>query len=169
VHHVVHLQPAPIGQAFPRLELGLAHHDVQRRGVAHGAAETVVVASHILEQRGNSPRQFRVMLVFVASDAEAMEGPDLEVHHYLAWKSIVEEQEILNLDAHHRRQAQDSMTRSNETVDLRLREVYSWLLVPAQEAGGAGTCATRVWAFAASRSSHQMSREAVRWCRGSTR
>ena len=35
------------------------------------------------------------------------------------------------------RQAQDSMTRSNETVDLRLREAYSWLLVPAQEAGGA--------------------------------
>jgi hypothetical protein len=127
------------GQAFPRPDLGLAHHDVQRRSVAHGVAAAVVVASRILEQRGNSPRQFRVMLVFVASDAEAMEGPDLEVHHYLAWKSIVEEQEILNLDAHHRRQAQDSMTRSNETVDLRLREAYSWLLVPAQEAdAGAG-------------------------------
>jgi hypothetical protein len=78
----------------------------------------------------------------------------------------VEEQEILNLDAHQRRQAQDSMTRSNATVDLRLREAYSWLLVPAQEAGGAGTCATRVWASAASRSSHQMSTEVVRWYPG---
>ena len=29
------------------------------------------------------------------------------------------------------------MKRSNETVDLRLREAYSWLLVPVQEAGGA--------------------------------
>lgn len=61
----------------------------------------------------------------------------LEVRRYLAWKSIMEEQDILNLDAHQRRQAQDSMKRSNDTVDLRLREAYSWLLVPAQEAGGA--------------------------------
>src|SRR5919108_2071196 len=99
--------------------------------------EALAVTSRILEQRGNSPRRFRNMLVFVAPDAEAMEGLDLEVRRYLAWKSIVDEQDILNLDAHQRRQAQDSMKRSNDTVDLRLREAYSWLLVPAQEAGGA--------------------------------
>src|SRR5207248_3219744 len=100
-------------------------------------AEALAVVSRILEQRGNSPRQFRNMLVFVAPDAEAMEGLDLEVRRYLAWRSIVDEQEILNLDAHQRRQAQDSMKRADETVSLRLREAYSWLLVPAQEAGGA--------------------------------
>jgi hypothetical protein len=100
-------------------------------------AEALVVASRILEQRGNSPRRFRNMLVFVVPDAEAMEGLDLEVRRYLAWKSIVDEQEILNLDAHQRRQAQDSAKRADETVSLRLREAYSWLLVPSQEAGGA--------------------------------
>src|SRR5579883_3453273 len=37
-------------------------------------AEALTVARRILEQRANSPRKFRNMLVFVAPDAEAMEG-----------------------------------------------------------------------------------------------
>jgi hypothetical protein len=34
VHGVVHFQPAAISEGFPRVDLDLAHQDVQHHGVA---------------------------------------------------------------------------------------------------------------------------------------
>lgn len=93
----------------------------------------LVAAIDILAQRGNSPRQHANMLVFVAADEDLMPGLEQETRRYLAWYSIVDDAEALNLDAHQRRQAGDSLTRSDETVALRIHEAYCWLLVPAQE------------------------------------
>ena len=59
---------------------------------------------------------------------------DLEqaIRQYLAWKSIVEEKEELNLDAFQSRQAETKKKQAEEAVISRIQETYMWLLVPAQ-------------------------------------
>jgi predicted AAA+ superfamily ATPase len=93
-------------------------------------------AAEILERRGTAARQFRNMLVFVCPDEELTESLSQEVRRFLGWKSIVGDAEALNLDAHQRRLATESQSRSDETVQVRLHEAYCWLLVPTQEGTG---------------------------------
>ena len=104
-----------------------------RRGKTDTTA--LEAAKDILENRGNIPRQFRNTLVFVAADEDVRNSID-EVKRYLAWRSIANDHEALNLDAHQRRQAADNVKRSDETVNVRLQEAYQWLIVPVQEGTG---------------------------------
>lgn len=90
-------------------------------------------ALKILEKRGDIPRTYRNMLIFVAPDTGEWDSLERETRRYLAWDSIVQDAEALNLDANQRREASRGQEQSNETLGLRLNETYSWLLVPTQE------------------------------------
>lgn len=90
-------------------------------------------AAEILNKHGTGPRDHPNMLIFVAADAEQVATLDQETRRYLAWKSIVEDADALNLDAHQRHEAEGGQKRSNELVITRLNEAYCWLLVPTQE------------------------------------
>lgn len=92
-----------------------------------------VAATEILDKRGDIPRGYRNMLIFVAPDVDTVAPLESEARRFLAWDSIVQEADALNLDAHQRREAGRGKTRSNETVDMRLKEAYCWLLVPTQD------------------------------------
>jgi hypothetical protein len=72
------------------------------------------------------------MLVFIAADEGDAQALCLAVREYLAWKSIHDERDELNLDAQQRRQVATSLQKADETVVLRLRGAYNWLLVPVQ-------------------------------------
>lgn len=96
-------------------------------------SEALNQAKEMLENRGKIPRQYRNMLVFVAADIDSKELLYEEVRRYLAWKSVVGDQDALNLDAHQRRQAQEQLDSANKIVDIRVNETYCWLLVPTQE------------------------------------
>ncbi|MFO0857067.1 MAG: Swt1 family HEPN domain-containing protein [Phycisphaerales bacterium] len=89
-------------------------------------------AKSILESRGSSPRLFRNALVFLAADKTRL--PDLEqaTRQYLAWRSIHDEAETLNLDAFQRKQANSKCHEADDTVRQRIPEAYQWLLVPSQ-------------------------------------
>lgn len=89
-------------------------------------------AQDILENRGNSPRLYRNMLVFIAPDTANAEAWEKSLREYLAWKSIDEEAEPLNLDAQQRKQVGLNLKRTEETLLMRLQETYSWLIVPTQ-------------------------------------
>ena len=93
----------------------------------------LIAATEILDKRGVIPRTFRNMLIFVAPDIEHWSPLESEVRRYLAWDSIIEDAEELNLDTHQRREALRGKDQSNETLGLRLNEAYCWLLVPTQE------------------------------------
>jgi hypothetical protein len=109
----------------------------------------LAAATEVLDKRGNSPRTHRNMLLFVAADAEQVNALEQETRRFLAWKSIVKDADLLNLDARQRREAakgdalnldayqlreaEQGEERSNETVSARLNEAYCWLLVPTQE------------------------------------
>lgn len=84
----------------------------------------------ILNNRGTSPRIYRNMLAFVAPDESKLGALQQEVKRYLAWTSIMSDKDDLNLDGQQIRETQNNLNRSNDTVELRLKEAYCWLLVP---------------------------------------
>jgi predicted AAA+ superfamily ATPase len=96
----------------------------------NSAAE--VAAKAILESRGSARRLYRNTLVFLAADKVRLQDLDEALRKYLAWKSIVDEKVILNLDPHQERQAQTQMQAADGAVNARLPETYQWLLVPVQ-------------------------------------
>lgn len=91
-----------------------------------------VIAAEILDERGSGPRRNRNMLVFLAADRSRLEDLERAVRDHLAWRSINDEREALNLDAFQTAQAQDKLRQSDEVVRQRIPEAYSWLLVPTQ-------------------------------------
>ena len=93
-----------------------------------------VAARSILETRGSMPRLYRNTLVFLAPDKTRL--PDLEeaARKFLAWDSIVNEQETLNLTPQQVKQAETQLATANATVDARIPEVYQWVLVPVRKA-----------------------------------
>ena len=96
-------------------------------------SEALTTALEILDKRGDIPRTYRNMLIFVAPDTGEWDSLEKETRRYLAWDSIVQEVEALNLDTNQRREATRGKEQSNENVGTRLNEAYSWLLVPTQE------------------------------------
>ena len=100
------------------------------RGASASVNRAVQAAESILNNRGTAPRIYRNMLAFVAPDQDLMSSLKQEVRRYLAWRSVKQDSEVLNLDAAQNRETDNNLERSNETVELRIKEAYCWLLVP---------------------------------------
>lgn len=96
-----------------------------------------VLARAILESRGNAPRLYRNTLVFLAADRVRLADLEDAVRRYLAWDSILDEKESLNLDEHQRRQAENQRNAADGAVTARIPETYQWLLVPEQTSASA--------------------------------
>lgn len=88
------------------------------------------VVEDYLNNRGTAPRIYRNMLAFMAPDLDKIGSVEQEVKRYMAWTSILSDKEDLNLDGGQVRETQNNLKRSNDTVELRLKETYCWLLVP---------------------------------------
>lgn len=102
--------------------------DTHRRGGEHSNA--LNAARDILNYRGSSARIYRNMLAFVAPDYDKIGALQQEVKRYIAWTSIMSDKDDLNLDGNQIRETQNNLTRSNDTVELRIKEAYCWLIVP---------------------------------------
>lgn len=90
-------------------------------------------ARDILESRGNSPRLYRNTLVFLAADKARLQDLDEALRRYLAWVSIVEDKESLDLSYNQLRQAEKRKNDADAIVTAQLPETYQWLLVPEQK------------------------------------
>jgi len=90
-------------------------------------------AGEILERRGAALRIYRNALVFLAPDSARLVELEKAVRLYLAWDSILKDRERLNLDPQQVRQAEAQRQEAEKTVEVRLPEAYSWLLVPVQQ------------------------------------
>ncbi len=86
----------------------------------------------IMNNRGNSPRHHRNMLVFIAPDQTRKAEWEESIRKYLAWMSIRSDAEALNLDHQQNKQVEEAIKRESETVDKQLQETYCWLIVPQQ-------------------------------------
>ncbi len=95
-------------------------------------SEAIRKAAEFVETRGTAARLYRNMLVFIAPDAGDVVSLEKAMREYLAWASIEAEKDTLNLDGQQRKQVSTNLKRADETVNARLQETYSWLIVPAQ-------------------------------------
>jgi hypothetical protein len=111
-----------------RLVVLPAEHPYSRE--ADNAAEAAAKA--ILESRGNAPRIYRNALVYLAADKVRLQDLDEALRKFLAWESIVLENDALNLYPHQVRQAETQKQAADGAVSARLPETYQWLLVPEQ-------------------------------------
>lgn len=98
-----------------------------------GDSPADVAAKAILETRGNTPRLYRNTLVFLAADKTRLQDLDEAARKYLAWESILVEQNNLNLSPYQVTQAETQKTAAESAVTARLPETYQWLLVPVQQ------------------------------------
>ena len=97
-----------------------------------GESPALKQAQAILESRGNAPRIYRNTLVFLAADATRLQELDEAVRRFLAWESIIAEQQHLNLAPQQVRQAEAQREMAATEVTTRIPETYRWLLVPGQ-------------------------------------
>ncbi len=102
-----------------------------------GESAALQATQEILEHRGSSSRLYRNMLLFLAADADRLPELQQAVRSWLAWTSIDDEKEQLNLDHATQRQVKNQLANLEETITERLRETYCYLLVPTQEGTGA--------------------------------
>ena len=91
-----------------------------------------LAAKAILESRGNAPRIYRNSLVFLAVDRARMQDLEEAVRRFLAWDSIVDDKDTLNLSPHQVKQAETQLKAADGAVTARLPETYQWLMVPVQ-------------------------------------
>ena len=94
------------------------------------AAETAAKA--IVESKGSTPRLHRNTLVFLAADKTRLQDLDEATRKYLAWVSILDEKEQLDLAPLQVKQAETQLGAADGAVTARLPETYQWLLVPVQ-------------------------------------
>ena len=70
--------------------------------------------------------------MFLAADKTRLQDLDEAVRKYLAWESILDEKETLDLSPHQVKQAETQKAAADGAVTARLPEAYQWLLVPMQ-------------------------------------
>jgi predicted AAA+ superfamily ATPase len=89
-------------------------------------------AEAILNRKGASPRYFKNLLIFLVADKNNLATLEQNIAQFLAWDSILQHKEALNLDVFQSNQATTKRTQSNEAVDRILKDTYQWALVPTQ-------------------------------------
>lgn len=122
------------------------------------ASPALTMAEHILAQRSAGPRINRNLLVFCAPSEARLTELRTAARQYLAWKSILHDQqtEKLELTKGDEAQARSKLSETDETVTQRINETYQHILVPEQTPGtreirwhqtrptGTGTLAERI-------------------------
>ena len=95
----------------------------------------VALAGKILAQRDAGPRLNRNLVVFVAAAANRLTELRAAARLYLAWKSIVADQESMNLTPHQLRQAESKLQETSKQVDSLIGETFTLTLTPSQSPG----------------------------------
>ncbi|MEI7990111.1 MAG: Swt1 family HEPN domain-containing protein, partial [Chloroflexota bacterium] len=96
-------------------------------------SKALLAAREILEQRGNSPRLYRNMLIFLAADADRLAELEQALRNWLAWTSIKQDAEHLDLSVAQKRQVDKQVQNNEDTINARILETYCHLIVPTQD------------------------------------
>lgn len=128
----VHVVPDSSGEVPDETEARLVvlgpdyAHDNNGDGKARAAAD------EILTKRGQQPRNLCNTLLFIAPDRRRLGELEQAMRMYMAWRSVVQDQETLNLDAFQRRQADSKAGEWDKTVNARIGETWVWAMTPYQ-------------------------------------
>ena len=108
--------------------LGVAHPHSGRE-----TSEALTEAKEILMQRGNTPRVYRNMIVFLAAELKQLDNLKSAQRSVLAWAEIVKQTDRLNLTQSDSAMAKSKLTEANETLKTRIKEAWCYLIYPIQE------------------------------------
>jgi hypothetical protein len=92
-----------------------------------------LLVNQIVEKRGGAPRTHRNTLVISMCDSDKYETLVEATRNYLAWKSIADRPEELNLDAQSKTQADAKVLQFSRLVSDKLNEAYQWIAFPVQD------------------------------------
>ena len=93
----------------------------------------IMLSKEIMSSRGNQPRLNQNRLIFLAADHNTTSSVYDQIKKYLAWQSILQDKDALNLDQHRIREASNNQKESDARLIAAIRETYKWILVPYQE------------------------------------
>ena len=97
----------------------------------------VKLAERILAQRDAGPRLNQNLLVFVAAAANRLAELRVAARSFMAWQSIVDDHESLDLTAQQKRQADSKLADASKQVDSLIAETFTQVLVPSRAPGTA--------------------------------
>ena len=92
-------------------------------------------ARKLLGWRGSTPRLNQNMVVFLSADQQLLPNLEKAIRTYLAWDSLYNEGEQLNLTNHQQTQIKTNWESAKKSAEERLRETYRFLLSPHQQDG----------------------------------
>ena len=93
------------------------------------------VADHDQVDRDGGPRLNRNLLVFTAAAANRLSELRAAPRLYLAWCSVVEDHQGLDLTAHQKKQAESKVKETSQQIDSLIAETFTQVLTPSQEPG----------------------------------
>ncbi|MDR0721305.1 MAG: DUF499 domain-containing protein [Treponema sp.] len=93
----------------------------------------LVTVKDYYENRSASPRIHRNMIAFIAPDSTIMSQLKQDMRLLIAWRSIDRDTTALNLDSAQQREVRDNIHHLEDTINNRLQEAYSWLILPVQD------------------------------------
>jgi hypothetical protein len=128
----VHPVPASSGDVPDEPEARLVIIGPEHPQIARDEqSPALVLAREVLATRGNSPRLYQNMVVFLAPDKQRLHELEEATRFHLAWMSIANDGS-LDLTQSQTQQVKARQKEMRETVGARIRETWAWLLVPSQ-------------------------------------
>ena len=108
----------------------LAAQFSHRRGIDNSNAIDWI--KKCLRNKGNMPRQYLNSLIFLAPDERNLDSLLSAVAEKRAWQRVKDERLLLNLTANQENQANLRIEQAKNTIDMRIPETWSHILVPTQ-------------------------------------
>ncbi|MDR0481695.1 MAG: DUF499 domain-containing protein [Cellulomonadaceae bacterium] len=133
----VHRMPATSSDVDDSAEIGLVIFGTDRAYTRRGTSKAELAALDFLSKRGTNARIHKNSLLFLAPDVDRVDTLLTNVRQRMAWESILESKDALNLDQHNVRVAESRVEQALQAVSGSIREAYRWILVPHQEPGAA--------------------------------
>ncbi len=85
-----------------------------------------------LQNKGNKPRQYVNTLIFLAPDELNLKNLLIAMAEKKAWERVINERLLLNLTASQEKQATTKIEQSMNTINIRIPEAWSHLIIPYQ-------------------------------------
>ena len=98
--------------------------------------EAMKWAASCLEDRGSAKRTYKNMLAFLAPDQPLVHSLVEGAKSLIAWQSILDDADGLNLTKSDMRQASDEVRKADTALDTRIAATWSWLLLPSCDPTG---------------------------------
>ena len=108
-------------------------------------SQAIQTATEILGSRGGQPRLNQNRLIFLCADEDSRSSLYDQTKRYLAWKSIVEDKDALNLDQHRLKEAIGNQKDYDARINGSIGEAYKWVLAPFQEPDSKGGISKLEW------------------------